>query len=224
MKKNGIFISLFIIITIILLHIYRLEFPIPTYQTNQSGSYAFGCITKENILMQHVYIPQDEIIKHLDLRLATYARINTNINNISIIKNNNILYSKKFNSNIILDNSFYHIPNLNIPVKKGEDLIISISSENATPHNCITAWISNIESENKLLQYNSSSNTYIEKKGELIMKISNNTLPLPQYLSSRFLHIPVWIFYGLTILLSILLILVIIIILFPENHIESKSK
>lgn len=221
MKKYIFFISIIIIFTILLLCIYSLELPIPTYQTQQSGNYAFGCITRENILLQHIYIPHDEIIKQLDLKLATYSRVNTNNNNISIIKNNILLYSKEFNSNILVDNSFFHIPNLNILVKEGEDLTISISSEDATSTNCITAWISNIESKNKLIQYNSSSNTYTEKEGELIVKISNDKLSVPKYLSTRFLKIPVWIFYGLTILLSILLILVILIILYPENRREN---
>lgn len=223
--KHYIILVLSIILFIILYNIYNIEVAVSSYQTEQVRLFPFGCISPNKALKQYINIPYDQTIRQIDIKLATYARNNTNNNIISIIKGNDLLFKKQINSKNIIDNSFYHIPNLNIQLNKGDKLIISIESEDATANNCITAWVADIKTANKLYQYDVLTSTYNEIKGELVVKLYNNSkLPLPQYLSSRFLQIPVWIFYGLTILLSILLILVIIIILFPENDMEIKSK
>jgi len=219
--KHYTILILSIIIFIILYNIYNIEVVVSSYQTEQTRLFPFGCISPNKALKQYINIPYNQTIRQIDIKLATYARKNTNNNTISIIKGNDLLFKKQVNSKNIIDNSFYHIQNLNIQLNKGDKLIISIESKDATEHNCITAWVADIKTANKLYQYDVLTDTYNEIKGELVVELYNNKLPLPQYLSTRFLQIPVWIFYGLTILLSILLILVILIILYPENRREN---
>lgn len=212
--KKILTIFLLSINILILIYLYMSKFAITSYQTNQKNLYPFGCINKENVLIQHIYISNDLNIKQLDIKLATYATINSNINNILLKRGNDILFDIKINSKYIIDNSFYHIPNLNIPIKKGDELTISISSEDATSGNCITAWISNIDTKNKLFQYNTITDRYIEKEGELVIKINDDEDSLPIYLSNRFIHIPVKFFYALSFVLSIFTTFSVVILLF----------
>lgn len=185
--------------------------PILLYKTTKANrafeknKYSFGEIYSENILIQRIRFETQENIKAIELYLANYGRNNTNSNEITIYNNNEIFYKKRVNSHFLDDNAFYRISNLNIPVNIGEEISLSISSDDGEPGNAITAWIDNRETNNHLFKYRLSTGSYIPKSGELSMRIfvAGN---LQKYLSERYIQIPVVVLYLLYGLLCLLIL------------------
>ncbi len=180
----------------------------------------FGEIIPTNNLMQTIKIYDEQTIHKIEILLATYARINSNNTSIEVFKDGFNYYSGMINSVKIKDNSYFEISGIEIPVKANDLLEIIIYSDDGEPGNAITAWINNNYETNNLRSYNKLTNTFIKMDGEMEYILYSKSIPISQYLSTRFIALPhkLLFLFGLTIVVLIDILFFSMISLSSENY------
>ncbi len=180
----------------------------------------FGEIIPTNNLMQTIKISDEQTIHKIEILLATYARINSNNTSIEVFKDGFNYYSATINSAKIKDNSYFEISGVEIPVKPNDLLEIIIYSDDGEPGNAITAWINNNHETNNLRSYNKLTNTFIKMDGEMEYILYSKSIPISQYLSTRFIALPhkLLFIFGLTIVVLIDILFFSMISLSSENY------
>jgi len=210
-KQNHNIIILVTIVTIFIIGIFVLR-PIVTsnlvhYGNSNIGekNVPFGEIHSSNALVQQIKTEGNIFVDLIELKLATYARTNTNKNTIKIFINKECVFQRDIPSKDLKDNSFYKIENIKLNFNVDDEIYLVLESEDGTPGNAITAWTrTNIEN-GKLYRYNKGDGNYVLQDGEVIMKISEEVSTL-RYISEKYLGISPTMATVLFIVLSVLII------------------
>lgn len=142
MKRNRIIIYLLIFIEITIIISFLFKTVEQVLVTNEQSDFPVGDIYQGNTVIQSVKIKQSGIQK-LELKLATYARVNTSNLIISIYKNDNLINKVILDPKQIIDNEFFKMELEKNELKKDDIVKIIVSSENGNIGNAFTIWASN---------------------------------------------------------------------------------
>lgn len=204
-KLIALLMTIFIVWLIVLRPIFNID--LVHYENSNLGekNVPFGEIHSSNALVQQIKTEGNIFVDLIELKLATYARTNTNKNTIKIFINKECVFQRDIPSKDLKDNSFYKIDNIKLNFNVDDEIYLVLESEDGTPGNAITAWTrTNIEN-GKLYKYNRKDGNYVLQDGEVIMKISEEVSTL-RYISEKYLGISPMIATVLFIILSALII------------------
>lgn len=212
MKCYKIFKILFIVFAIVFIgyvQFVHINAPLESNLRQYFGNkFAFGEITKDSGLVQRIDTGNDVNIVGINLRLATYARNNTNTNQFKLYLNGNEKYKHNISSSSIKNNEFYSMEGINIEISQADETSLQWMSEDGETGNATTVWVIDDGKNHGLYKYDKPSNTYSSVKGKLDMQILANVNML-DYIAKKygFTHsYPVRIFFlFITIFMSALL-------------------
>lgn len=115
-----------------------------------------GGVTQDNYIIQKINLNKNAFVKSLEIQFATYATEKHNLNEITLYKNDELVFKRDVESEKLKDNEFYKLKNINLNVNKNDKLELIIMSY-GTKEEAVTVWIKdftdlNIDTESKLFK------------------------------------------------------------------------
>lgn len=135
------------------------------------NNFAFGEITKDSSLVQRINVDSNSNIIGINLRLATYARDNSNINQFKVYVNGIEKYKRSISSSGIKDNEFCSLKGINIDALQTDEISFQWLSEDGENGNAITVWVKEDGENRGLYKYDKPNDTYTQIKGKLDIQI-----------------------------------------------------
>ena len=180
-------------------------------------------ITKDIEMSDKIVADGDYTVSSMSVMIGTFARKNTNENEITVYLNSKKAADKSFNSSVLTDNASFKLKDVNFNVKKGDKIEIKWVSKDGEINNSVVPYIvTGVTGSSKLYTKNLSTGITTAENGRFAINF-NNSENVFDYAPVRYSNQSANLEWVCVIAVSLAIIAVLCLTLLPAEKQHKKK-